>query len=46
MIENPMKKGLGRGLSSQIGDSLKKIESNNETFFLINGDEVNRRYEI
>ena len=28
MIENPMKKGLGRGLSSLIGDSFKKVESN------------------
>ena len=28
MIENRLKKGLGRGLSSLIGDSLKKIETN------------------
>ena len=28
MIENRFKKGLGRGLSSLIGDSSKKIETN------------------
>ena len=28
MIENRLKKGLGRGLSSLIGDSLKKVETN------------------
>ena len=28
MIENRLKRGLGRGLSSLIGDSLKKIETN------------------
>ena len=26
MIENRLKKGLGRGLSSLLGDSVKKIE--------------------
>ena len=29
MIENRLKKGLGRGLSSLLGDSVKKIEKNN-----------------
>ena len=28
MIENRLKKGLGRGLSSLLGDSSKKIETN------------------
>ena len=28
MIENRLKKGLGRGLSSLIGDSSKKIKTN------------------
>ena len=28
MIENRFKKGLGRGLSSLIGDTPKKIETN------------------
>jgi len=28
MIENPIKKGLGRGLSSLLGDTSKKIETN------------------
>ena len=28
MIENRFKKGLGRGLSSLIGDSSQKIETN------------------
>ena len=28
MIENRLKKGLGRGLASLIGDSSKKIETN------------------
>ena len=28
MIENRLKKGLGRGLSSLLGDSTKKIETN------------------
>ncbi len=28
MIENRIKKGLGRGLSSLLGDSSKKIETN------------------
>ena len=28
MIENRLKKGLGRGLSSLLGDSVKKIETN------------------
>ena len=27
MIENRLKKGLGRGLSSLLGDSVKKIET-------------------
>ena len=27
-MENKLKKGLGRGLSSLLGDSIKKIESN------------------
>ena len=28
MIENRLKKGLGRGLASLIGDSTKKVETN------------------
>ena len=28
MIENRLKKGLGRGLSSLLGDNTKKIETN------------------
>ena len=28
MIENRLKKGLGRGLSSLLGDESKKIETN------------------
>ena len=28
MIENRLKKGLGRGLSSLLGDATKKIETN------------------
>jgi len=28
MIENRLKKGLGRGLSSLLGDSVKKIDTN------------------
>ena len=28
MIENKLKKGLGRGLSSLLGDTSKKIETN------------------
>ena len=28
MIENRLKKGLGRGLSSLLGDSSKKVEKN------------------
>ena len=28
MIENRLKKGLGRGLSSLLGDASKKIETN------------------
>ena len=28
MIENKLKKGLGRGLSSLLGDSQKKVETN------------------
>ena len=28
MIDNPIKKGLGRGLSSLLGESEKKIQKN------------------
>ena len=33
MIENKIKKGLGRGLSSLLGDSSKKVQSNKLQFY-------------
>ena len=41
MIENKLKKGLGRGLSSLLGDSTSKIETNKVSI----NDAIKRFYD-